>query len=358
MKKILLLTLALLFSKAIFTMKRPSDYDGPLVTDFNNLSLVSSFNNLSFKIKKNIIDCLIATLPNSQTLVRQLRHPYSKATYKQKVQDSILPSLRSWLSLDKEISSLLLNQEYIGQLICSLACKYTLSNYEIAEMIGTRTAAEWCIAHPELLEASTVSSGHDSKVARVLFPALPTTRQLLFSLCSLKLIKDAEKEEALRQYAHEGNGTAVQALIQSGCNVNAVNDMDKLTALHRAVKSNHPEIVQLLIDAQAVIETQDYQGDTPLKSAVLTNNRELVHLLLVQNPKPNVDVPDKDGKTPLMHAIACDYTKVATRLILANADCYAQDMFGNTPSSIAFEKGNSKIMRFLDILKNLNNVAR
>ncbi|MBA3954929.1 ankyrin repeat domain-containing protein [Candidatus Dependentiae bacterium] len=318
MKKILLFSLSLLFSKTILTMDH---------LEKDSSALLADFNSLPRDIKKNIIASLIEVLPNQQTIVKDVKAQYdslsdddfcsnnnTKIDYKQSVQKLIRSNLMSLFSVNKELSALLVDQEYMGQLICALACKYNLSNYEIAEMIDTRTAVAWCIAHPQLLTVPQVAR----RVNRVLFPSLPTTRQLLFSLHSLKLTTNAEKENALRLYAHAGDLKAVLALIQSGCNVNAFDDMDKTTALHKAVKLNNIPMVDLLLMQQA-----------------------------------HVDVRDELGRTPLMNAVARNFSQLATRLMLAHADRAAQDTAGKTAYSIAVENNNSDMIRLLDCFEVL-----
>ncbi|KAG9957534.1 hypothetical protein KCU61_g9042, partial [Aureobasidium melanogenum] len=103
------------------------------------------------------------------------------------------------------------------------------------------------------------------------------------------------------------------------------------TALHAACKRSDPDpaFAELLIDRGADVNAvTKISKTTPLHNAV--NSAAVVQLLL-RGDAP-VDLPDSDGKTPLM--LACENAnsaRVVEILLTAGADPNAEDRFGFAP---------------------------
>jgi ankyrin repeat protein len=92
-----------------------------------------------------------------------------------------------------------------------------------------------------------------------------------------------------------GSIQAVQALLGLGADVDPVND-ERETPLHKAIKRGSEMKVKLLLEHKANPNAVNKRGDSPLHLAV-SENSELVEILLSAGAE--VNVPDKDGKTPL-----------------------------------------------------------
>ena len=144
-------------------------------------------------------------------------------------------------------------------------------------------------------------------------------------------------------------------------------DADNKTALHWAVNQNHPDIVQVLIDAGAYIDARDNEGRSPLQSAcvsivgldnvkllvragagVRTDNMGSTCLTLaarVGNTDtvrylvglPDFDVNDRDGMnhTALYWAIIHGCADVIQVLIDAGADINTKNDHGCAPLHFA-----------------------
>ncbi|KAK7720445.1 hypothetical protein SLS57_005534 [Botryosphaeria dothidea] len=102
---------------------------------------------------------------------------------------------------------------------------------------------------------------------------------------------------ALFEMSKDFVGVAMR-LIQYGANVNATNSIHE-TPLHLAT-SSPPEIIELLINAQADPNSKDYIGQTPLCYAVREGQPSIVSLLA--HLGADVNSPDILGEAPLSDA--------------------------------------------------------
>ena len=101
--------------------------------------------------------------------------------------------------------------------------------------------------------------------------------------------------------AFHGNTELVKCLLQKvGCNVNVVNKAGE-TALHKAVKGGHLEIVHLLMEAGCKVDVGNVNGETTLMIASIYNQIEIVKLLI--SVGCNMNVVNKAGKTALHEAV-------------------------------------------------------
>lgn len=79
--------------------------------------------------------------------------------------------------------------------------------------------------------------------------------------------------------ATRGHRDMVKLLLDHGAHVNS-KDRSKLTALHIAVTGDHKDVVTLLLDRSARIESKGSHGDTPLIRAIQANSTDIISLLL------------------------------------------------------------------------------
>jgi hypothetical protein len=87
------------------------------------------------------------------------------------------------------------------------------------------------------------------------------------------------------------NWPLVEILLQQqGWSINAPNSFGR-TPLHKLIASNAPtKAIRKLIDAKAIVDTLDKDGNTPLHTAVINANKEAVQILLEHGAKVNVQV--------------------------------------------------------------------
>ena len=88
---------------------------------------------------------------------------------------------------------------------------------------------------------------------------------------------------------------------------------DHLSALHYAVLHNHADVVGVLIDAGADIETRDKDFRTPLMFSCCTGELTIVKMLVEAGAR--VRAADKKGQTCLTYATGCGHTETVRYLV-------------------------------------------
>ncbi|XP_019193167.1 PREDICTED: ankyrin repeat-containing protein At5g02620-like [Ipomoea nil] len=192
-----------------------------------------------------------------------------------------------------------------------------------------------------------------------------------FLLCAL----NKKGETALHIAAMEGHTDVVSALIhcaktspelrllgvESGMGIGATDmvrmvDEDKDTALHKAVRNGHLEVVKLLVKEDPEFEFPANQsGETPLYIAAELGFHEGLVEMLNNCQRPVYGGPL--GRTAL-HAAIINWTpKDCTKLLLVNEACLCEvgDDWGWTPLHYAVKRHNEKAV--CDILQVKSSAA-
>ncbi|ELR51222.1 Fibronectin type 3 and ankyrin repeat domains protein 1, partial [Bos mutus] len=118
---------------------------------------------------------------------------------------------------------------------------------------------------------------------------------------------------ALHWAADGGHCNVIEWMIGDGCEVDAVDAGSRWTPLMRvSAVSGNQEVASLLIDAGADVNVKDKDGKTPLMVAVLNNHEELVQLLLDRGADANVK--NEFGKGVLEMARVFDRQNVLSLL--------------------------------------------
>ncbi|CAL1265913.1 unnamed protein product [Larinioides sclopetarius] len=109
---------------------------------------------------------------------------------------------------------------------------------------------------------------------------------------------------ALHHAALRGNPSAMRILLSKLPRNWVVNEKkdDGYTALHLAALNNHVEVAELLVQqGKANMNQQNVNLQTPLHLAVERQHTQIVRLLVRE--KCDLNIPDKDGDTPLHEAL-------------------------------------------------------
>ncbi|RDW85418.1 hypothetical protein BP5796_03743 [Coleophoma crateriformis] len=141
----------------------------------------------------------------------------------------------------------------------------------------------------------------------------------------------------------------VDMLIQSGADIEA-KDMDGQTSLHIASGSANNRVVEVLLRNGANIEAKEPgQSRTPLHCAAEYGNAAVVSLLISKGAI--VDVPEyKSGKTALHLASENGHDAVVDLLIRTGADVSAKQypkIEGKTPLHVAAQNGHVPVLELL-----------
>lgn len=130
---------------------------------------------------------------------------------------------------------------------------------------------------------------------------------------------DSKGRTPLLHAAIFGHIKTAELLIKKGA---SLEGKDMFSPLHAAAGRGNLEIVLLLINNGANVNSRDDRGETPLHHAS-REHAESVELLIKKGA--DVNVPDQGGATPLHNAVYADNMKIAELLVKAGADLKAED---------------------------------
>jgi ankyrin repeat protein len=200
--------------------------------------------------------------------------------------------------------------------------------------------------------------------AALLAVALPCRADLLDAIhqgdvaAVRKLLKDDPKlaktpkglQLPLHVAARGDNLEIVTLLLDAGADVNTPDEEGR-TALHAAANNDQLEIVKLLIkrgaDVKAKTKTDSF---TPLHTAAAANAREVMILLLASGADVN---GGWDGKalgahlTPILLAARNGSLETARVLLAKGANLTAKDLLGNTALATAVSNGDKAMVKLL-----------
>lgn len=126
-----------------------------------------------------------------------------------------------------------------------------------------------------------------------------------------------EDAEALFEYARRGKVLQVRELLERGVGPDRGVAYDGSTPLVIAARGGHGEVVRMLIERGAALDTRTDDGSALLMHAVSGGSVEAVYALLLVGA--NVNEVNDDGVTPLILASNSGYLEVARVLIEAGA---------------------------------------
>eukprot|EP00112_Aurelia_sp_Birch-Aquarium-sp1_P006842 Seg1748.4 transcript_id=Seg1748.4/GoldUCD/mRNA.D3Y31 product=5'-nucleotidase protein_id=Seg1748.4/GoldUCD/D3Y31 len=162
------------------------------------------------------------------------------------------------------------------------------------------------------------------------------------------VVQDAEPVTRLLQCARDGNISELKTLLVSKTvNVDAVTEREKacqgLTALHYAVRHNHPRCVKVLLEFGADVNKTDNFGFRPIHDACLHGNPETLKLLLKYGA--SVDGVKRDGLrfiTPVFYA--AQQSQLQCMNVLSSNKIKLDDLVLWDLSS---KRGNLEILEYL-----------
>ncbi|ESO83376.1 hypothetical protein LOTGIDRAFT_56647, partial [Lottia gigantea] len=124
---------------------------------------------------------------------------------------------------------------------------------------------------------------------------------------------------------------AIKMLLEAEGDVNYV-DQNGCTSLHLAVQHRLPHLIDLFYKHSHVsldINTRNFEGFTPLHTAVSLNDDEMINILLDRGI--DIDIVDgKSGRTALFHAVEGEKKAIVCLLLKKGANAEILNYAGNT----------------------------
>ncbi|KAL3699192.1 hypothetical protein R1sor_017214 [Riccia sorocarpa] len=182
----------------------------------------------------------------------------------------------------------------------------------------------------------------------------------------------------LRHLVARGEIENVRFVIQRKSHPNKPDDQTGRTALHIAAMSGNVEMVELLLDAGAIVDVISKTGQTPLLEAVYMGHLDIVLSLLERGASPEarnsigwtsihlaalrnyvdivrlliergalLEAPDREGRTALHSAVTAGHFDCVKVLLEAGADPDLRSVDGRTALYRAAAKGDSRLVELL-----------
>lgn len=145
--------------------------------------------------------------------------------------------------------------------------------------------------------------------------------------------------------ARDGRLDFAEALIARGANVEAIYARSGVTALWHAVSKRHTDLVKLLLQKDANVNTADPATQTMLRIACMLNQLEILPALV--DAGANVDATDQQGRSELLCATRQGRLEAVQILIKAGANVLAADETGDTPLHAASAHAGADLMNAL-----------
>lgn len=144
--------------------------------------------------------------------------------------------------------------------------------------------------------------------------------------------------------AREGSLNEIKTLVEENpALVNSVSDQG-FSPILLAVYYENEAVAKYLIKAGAKVNTDSAYG-TPLMAAVVKGNKELVELILAQNP--NVNAVDQNGVNAIIYAVMFEQVEILKKLLETDVDLNQQDKKGKSALDYVEDSTNEEIKALL-----------
>eukprot|EP00434_Breviolum_minutum_P025449 symbB.v1.2.022488.t1/scaffold1997.1/size93120/1 len=190
---------------------------------------------------------------------------------------------------------------------------------------GSRLEGKGQMAGTEAMEASANKQLLEAAKCGL----LDEVKKLLQSRADLESRSDDNDwETPLHWAAAKGHRDVVQLLVEEKAEIESRCAVYR-TPLHLAAEEGHRDVVQLLLETNAEIEATDAFGCPPLQWAVAGGHKDVVQFLLEKSAK--IETRNKYGETPLHVAAGRSGRDIVQVLLDKTAEIEATDAFGRTP---------------------------
>eukprot|EP00163_Fabomonas_tropica_P030734 TRINITY_DN7081_c0_g1_i2.p1 TRINITY_DN7081_c0_g1~~TRINITY_DN7081_c0_g1_i2.p1 ORF type:complete len:1308 (+),score=122.01 TRINITY_DN7081_c0_g1_i2:275-4198(+) len=150
----------------------------------------------------------------------------------------------------------------------------------------------------------------------------------------------------LHEAARQGHHNIVSLLIEHGADIDSVTeDRERNTVIACAVKSGNVQLIAMIAEMTSNLSVCNANGHSLVHIAVLTNNVRCLRQVL--DYKLDFDSGDNLERTPLFIAAEYRYVDMAKALLDAGANKYIPSREGDTPFRIALVKQDEKVVALL-----------
>lgn len=184
---------------------------------------------------------------------------------------------------------------------------------------------------------------------------LPKLVSLFIESMKLRTNKDKLKEwinkrsisgyTSLHYAAFRGNMDVIKLLIENGAVIDTSNN-EGLNVLHLGAQGNRTSVLIYFVEKYNLdIMKTDNIGSTPLHWASYVGSEDCLIYILTLNP--DINKQDIEGLTPLHLAVTSDRSRIIKKLLHKGADKNIRDKQNRTPLDLAKEKNKTHIIEML-----------
>jgi ankyrin repeat protein len=146
----------------------------------------------------------------------------------------------------------------------------------------------------------------------------------------------------------QGNAVHVQAALAARPRLSNSREPGSFSALHMAAWDGHASIVEMLLNAGALVDVLTQDGISPLALAAHAGHADVVGLLLSANASVNIAAIGGEkataGQTALHSAAQENYPNIVRLLLAAGADTTLVNEPDFDPLSLAVRKGHAQVV--------------
>jgi ankyrin repeat protein len=155
----------------------------------------------------------------------------------------------------------------------------------------------------------------------------------------------------------QDNREAVQLLLSKGANPNYVTQNETIPLLH-AIRSNKPEIFDILLNTEGIDVNIKSKIGTPLLFHVIDDTNDIQYIEKLIAKGADVNMKDEDyGITPLILAVDKNNKPVVELLLSKGANVNAQDPDGKSALWFAAEYGKTELVEVLLAQPGIQNTT-
>ncbi|MDC7235830.1 MAG: ankyrin repeat domain-containing protein [Spirochaetales bacterium] len=147
----------------------------------------------------------------------------------------------------------------------------------------------------------------------------------------------------LMEAVDRGNSEVAILLLQRGADIFARNNLSE-TPISMSLTRGVPTLSWFMDSSN--INAQDNEGNTSLHMAVLMGVNADVYRFLLENGA-GIDTRNYSGDTPMHLAVRKEITTLTSEFLKKGGDFYIENNRGETPLSLAFDKGPDFVDAFL-----------